>query len=128
MDFSKIWNKLWPYLVFISFWGGILIIPVIWGNATSDTSSSQSSDVHTTSDSRYEDSTSRDTYIRGDYSDNHGTYDCTSDCSGHQAGYEWGEEHDICDTSYDNTNSDSFNEGVQAWAEDNCDSDLYYDY
>lgn len=50
--------------------------------------------------------------------------------SGHQAGYDWGEAHDICDTDYNNGNSESFNEGVRQWAEDNCDSgdDSYEDY
>lgn len=68
------------------------------------------------------------------YEESRGSSDCTSDCSGHEAGYEWGEENDICDTDYDNGNSESFNEGVRAWAEDNCsssyddgeDSDYYY--
>jgi hypothetical protein len=45
---------------------------------------------------------------------------CTSDCSGHSAGYEWGSDNDICDTEYDNGNSESFNEGVREYAEDNC--------
>jgi len=54
------------------------------------------------------------------YSDIHGSDDCTSDCSGHDAGYDWGEEHDICDTDYSGGNSNSFDEGVQAYAEDNC--------
>lgn len=54
------------------------------------------------------------------YVENHGTSDCTSDCSGHEAGYEWAEKYTICDTEYDNGNSESFNEGVRAWAEDNC--------
>jgi hypothetical protein len=55
-----------------------------------------------------------------DYVANNGTSDCTSDCSGHDAGYEWAEAKDICDPEYDNGNSESFNEGVRAYAEDNC--------
>lgn len=54
------------------------------------------------------------------YVSSHGTDDCTSDCSGHDAGYEWAEQHDICDPEYDRGNSESFNEGVIAWAYDNC--------
>lgn len=42
--------------------------------------------------------------------------------SGHEAGYNWGEQHDICDTKYDNGNSESFNEGVRQYAEENCSS------
>lgn len=61
-------------------------------------------------------------------------YSCSLDCSGHEAGYAWGEEYEICDTDYSNGNSESFNEGVRSWAEENCDSssdDFYeedYDY
>jgi hypothetical protein len=45
--------------------------------------------------------------------------ECTADCSGHDAGYKWGQTHDITDTDYDNGNSDSFNEGVRTYAEEN---------
>lgn len=55
-----------------------------------------------------------------EYQENHGSEDCTDDCSGHEAGYEYAEENDICDTEYSDGNSDSFNEGVIAWSEDNC--------
>lgn len=44
----------------------------------------------------------------------------SSSGSGHAAGYNWGEQHDICDTEYDNGNSESFNEGVREYAEENC--------
>ena len=37
---------------------------------------------------------------------------------GHDAGYEWAQEHDITDTEYSNGNSDSFNEGVRQYAEE----------
>jgi hypothetical protein len=47
-------------------------------------------------------------------------YDCTEDCSGHEAGYNWAEEHDIddeevCDTAGDHSNSPSFAEGCRAY-------------
>jgi hypothetical protein len=45
-------------------------------------------------------------------------YDCTIDCSGHEAGYEWAEEHDIMDPSDCSGNSQSFIEGCQAYAEE----------
>ncbi len=54
------------------------------------------------------------------YEDIYGTSACTSDCSGHDAGYSYAEENEICDTEYDSGNSESFNEGVISWAEDNC--------
>lgn len=47
-------------------------------------------------------------------------YSCTSDCSGHEAGYDWAKNHDICDPKYDKGNSNSFNEGVRAYAYDTC--------
>jgi len=37
---------------------------------------------------------------------------------GHDAGYEWAQEHDITDVGYDNGNSESFNEGVRQYAEE----------
>ena len=37
---------------------------------------------------------------------------------GHDAGYEWAEQHDIRDVDYSNGNSDSFNEGVREYAEE----------
>jgi hypothetical protein len=45
-------------------------------------------------------------------------YQCTSDCSGHYAGYDWAEEkgiddEDVCDGL--NTNSESFKEGCKAF-------------
>ena len=37
---------------------------------------------------------------------------------GHDAGYEWAEENDITDVDYDEGNSESFNEGVREYAEE----------
>ena len=45
-------------------------------------------------------------------------YPCTSDGSGHQAGYEWAEENSISDPDSCDGNSDSFIEGCRAWAEE----------
>ena len=47
---------------------------------------------------------------------------CTSDCSGHEAGFRWAEEHDItdaddCDAAGEHSNSPSFAEGCQAYVE-----------
>lgn len=60
-----------------------------------------------------------------------GDYTCTSDCSGHEAGYEWAEANDVCDEDFDGGNSVSFAEGVRAWAEDGCGvvpEDVEYDW
>jgi hypothetical protein len=40
---------------------------------------------------------------------------CTVDCSGHQAGYDWAEEHDIVDEDNCGGNSESFIEGCKAY-------------
>jgi hypothetical protein len=47
-------------------------------------------------------------------------YDCTGDCSGHEAGYKWAEEHTIddesdCDNAGNSSNSPSFAEGCKAF-------------
>jgi len=46
-------------------------------------------------------------------------YRCTDDCSGHEAGYEWAEEHEIHDPDDCGGKSESFIEGCRAWAEEN---------
>ncbi len=44
---------------------------------------------------------------------------------GHDAGYQWAEEHDITDTDYSNGNSESFNEGVRQYAEEQLEDSEY---
>ena len=53
---------------------------------------------------------------------------CTSDCSGHEAGYNWADEHGIddesdCDTAGDTSNSPSFAEGCRAYVQENGSAD-----
>ena len=48
----------------------------------------------------------------------YGNYDCTYDCSGHDAGYEWAEENGIDNPDDCDGNSNSFIEGCQAYAEE----------
>jgi hypothetical protein len=56
-------------------------------------------------------------------------YGCSGDCSGHEAGYKWAEEHGIddegdCDAAGDNSNSPSFAEGCKAYVNgDSSDDD-----
>jgi hypothetical protein len=45
-------------------------------------------------------------------------YGCTSDCSGHDAGYEWAQENEIEDPSDCGGKSASFIEGCEAYAEE----------
>lgn len=45
------------------------------------------------------------------------TSDCTQDCSGHDAGFEWAKEHDITDPADCGGNSESFIQGCEAYGE-----------
>lgn len=49
-------------------------------------------------------------------------YDCVGDCSGHEAGYNWAESHDIqdaydCDAAGEHSNSPSFAKGCRAYVD-----------
>ena len=45
-------------------------------------------------------------------------YNCTDDCSGHRAGYDWAQRNDITDEADCDTDSQSFSEGCQAYVEE----------
>jgi hypothetical protein len=45
-------------------------------------------------------------------------YTCTDDCSGHEAGYQWAEDHEIDDPDNCGGNSESFIEGCRAYADE----------
>lgn len=52
-------------------------------------------------------------------------YECSDDCSGHEAGYDWADENGLCyeyssGDEYWDSYSDSFNEGATAYIEENC--------
>ncbi|MCT2578551.1 MULTISPECIES: hypothetical protein [unclassified Mesorhizobium] len=49
-------------------------------------------------------------------------YDCTDDCSGHEAGYDWAARNDIIDERDCDGDSQSCNEGCQAYVEEQADS------
>lgn len=53
------------------------------------------------------------------HADTFAGYTCLTDCSGHKAGYEWAEQHDIDDESACSTASHSFNEGCAAYVDEN---------
>lgn len=59
-------------------------------------------------------------YVRHNYSGyrSFGSYDCTEDCSGHEAGYEWAERNDIYHEDDCGGNSNSFIEGCLQYVED----------
>lgn len=52
-----------------------------------------------------------------------GGYSCTTDCSGHEAGYKWAEENGIDDPDNCGGNSDSFIEGCHAYADEQQNDD-----
>lgn len=54
--------------------------------------------------------------------DFHG-YPCTQDCSGHEAGYEWAQDHGVDDPDDCGGNSNSFIEGCRSWAEEQEDEE-----
>ena len=89
---------------------------------TNDPQSSDVSEAKDSSDNK--DNNSSDSAKSGDSKDSelefHG-YKCTVDCSGHQAGYDWAEAHDITDPNECGGNSQSFIEGCKAWAEEQDD-------
>jgi hypothetical protein len=60
-------------------------------------------------------------YVKDNYSgyNTFNGYDCTEDCSGHEAGYDWAEENDISDEYDCDGNSSSFNEGCASYVEEN---------
>lgn len=56
--------------------------------------------------------------VHGAYATIYGSAGCTSDCSGHDAGYEWAENNGITDAGECGGNSQSFIEGCEAYAEE----------
>lgn len=60
-------------------------------------------------------------YVKDNYTGHQtfGDYECTEDCSGHEAGYEWAEENSVEDVDDCGGNSDSFIEGCYSYVEEN---------
>jgi len=52
------------------------------------------------------------------YEEVEGSVDCANDCSGHNAGFAYAQEHDIDDDAECNSASDSFVEGCKAYGEE----------
>src|SRR4051812_42676007 len=50
------------------------------------------------------------------YEDVGDTSQCTEDCSGHDAGFEWARDHDVTDSTECSGDSQSFVEGCEAYA------------
>lgn len=73
----------------------------------------------------YQDDVSQEYYDRPTYNG----YDCTDDCSGHEAGYQWAAEKGITDPDECGGNSDSFIEGCISYTRENSyvENDPYAD-
>lgn len=56
-------------------------------------------------------------YSYSTYEDVFGYYQCTSDCEGHNAGFEWAKENGFLDSYQCDGSSESFVEGCQAYGE-----------
>lgn len=97
--------------------GWVVLGFIIWGGYSIFSEDSSSS---------YENGSSRDSARSYDYEEEYydrpstfNGYDCTDDCSGHEAGYEWAEDKGIYDESDCGGNSNSFIEGCVSFVEDN---------
>ncbi|OGD09447.1 hypothetical protein A2397_02030 [Candidatus Amesbacteria bacterium RIFOXYB1_FULL_44_23] len=92
------------------FWGGVIVF-IIWAfifNNKPDTEYIREEfDNGKAIEMEVDDSITRD------------NWECTGDCSGHDAGYEWAEEKGITDPSDCGGKSESFIEGCEAYANEN---------
>lgn len=95
----------------------VVIIVVIWGAYSIFTDEDLDSSEERTSYSSARSYEDEDRYYSGGSTFN--GYDCTDDCSGHEAGYEWAEDKDIYDESDCGGNSNSFIEGCLSYVEEN---------
>lgn len=99
------------------------IILIIWSNGQADTSTKNSTETYSEydqwSDENRQDQADGEEQKRELEHEFEG-YDCTSDCSGHQAGYDWAQSNNVCDPYYSGGNSQSFDEGVRSWASGGC--------
>ncbi len=110
--------------------GVVLLVifgPLLFGNSDSenyeyeeDTSSSWQEDTYSDEPQSYYEEDYETDYVDSDYVDDRGIDRCTEDCGGHSAGYEWADENGVCDEDFSGGNSDSFAEGVQEYAYENC--------
>ena len=87
--------------------GALVVICIIYAVANKDDHEPAQRTPSAPSDSDSESTSTSDLRFHG--------YDCTVDCSGHEAGYQWAEEHDIDDEDNCGGNSDSFIEGCKAY-------------
>lgn len=106
---------------------GAAIIALIMSPGCSDARSEYEDSAYEDSLAASEDSARSPEADDGDYlaepasdadspSEFHG-YDCTQDCSGHEAGYAWAEDKGVVDAEDCGGSSQSFEEGCRAYAD-----------
>lgn len=91
---------------------------------SSDEHSNINSDVSSSYEpvrSEYVDEDSSSDVDDATFADVGDTSDCTEDCSGHDAGFEWARDNGITDASDCGGNSNSFIEGCETYAEEQGD-------
>jgi len=103
-------NNWAGWLIFIAIIGGGYYL--FSGNNATESSRNHDSTYSSSNYSNYEDEYQPETKTFNGY-------DCTDDCSGHEAGYNWAEENDIYDEYDCDGNSNSFNEGCISFVEEN---------
>lgn len=113
--------------------GWIIGIVIIWfiffgsnsllGSSNTTSVSSDTSPVNSYNypEENIESDQSKDNVNISDDSLEFNGYPCTVDCSGHEAGYDWAQEHGITQDDVDNYsgNSNSFMEGMQSYIDEN---------
>src|SRR5688572_18388365 len=96
----------------VIFWIIIILGFIFFSNSSSGpTSEAEYVPVEETNSADEEVDASTDT-------DTFGGYECTEDCSGHEAGYEWASDNDISHTDDCSGNSDSFIEGCMSYVQE----------
>jgi hypothetical protein len=90
----------------------VIIIGIVWGLISIFNTDENNSNYNSKKSYQVSDSYEQETEYFGDY-------ECTDDCSGHEAGYEWAEENYIEDADDCGGNSNSFTEGCITFVEEN---------
>ena len=102
----------------------LIAIYLLFSSKNNNSNTSSQSGGYSTSvdsgDNSYDTEVSTEEYKTNNSLEFNG-YECTDDCSGHEAGYEWAEEHGITQDDVDNYsgNSNSFREGMQSYVDEN---------
>lgn len=97
--------------IILGFWVGVIVL-AIWYT-------SFSSERQKSGNIRQEFKNGKVIELPVDDSITKNNWECTDDCSGHSAGYDWAEKKGISDPSDCTGKSESFIEGCEAYANEN---------